>query len=171
VSALGSNRTLMDELCCRFLTLIFFCLSHRNVNSTVNFIIHNSLFVCRALSPVGCNFVYISQRYSFSIDLVFNLNSFGMVRSYIFNFCCKKFYNVCTPSFLCLTEAIMLHDKLFNFDPAFETLSSLHKYALNNFLLIHRTIFVLLLFVYNHYYGFCKTFHCSCCLHLLQNKY
>jgi len=63
---------------------------------------------------------------------------------------------VCTPSFLCLIEAILLRDKLFNFDAARESFSSsdlyltisLHKSALDNFSLIRRTKF------YIHYYGF-----------------
>jgi len=85
---------------------------------TVNFIIRNSLIVCIALAPIGRSCLYISQRYSFSSDLVFNLNIFGTVRSYIFNFCCKQFHNVRTPSFLCLIETILLRDKLSNFDSA-----------------------------------------------------
>jgi len=118
----GSNRTLMDEvkLCCRFLKRICCCLSHKNVNSTVNFIIRNSLFACRAFSPVWC--IFYSQRYNFSSDLVFNGNSFGMVRSYIYNFWCK--HNACSPSFLCLIKIILLRDVQFHFNPAFESLSS-----------------------------------------------
>jgi len=66
----------------------------------------------------------------------------------------------------------MLRDKLFNFDPALshsvhQTIS-LHKSALNDFLLIRRNwYFFILLFVYIHYYGFLKPFTvlvvCSCC--------
>jgi len=112
-------------LCCRFLKCILLLFEPQVCEQyTANFIIRNSLFVCRALSPIGRYFYTLAN--SFSSDLVFNLNSFGMVRSYIYNFCCKQFHNVCTPSFLCLTETILLRDKLFNFDP-------LHKPALNIF--------------------------------------
>jgi len=39
-------------------------------------------------------------------------------------FCCMQFNNVFTPSFLSLIETILLREKLFNFDPAFQSLSS-----------------------------------------------
>jgi len=50
---------------------------------TVIFVIRHSLSCCRALSPVGRNLLYISQRYSVSSDHVFNSNVFGIVKSYI----------------------------------------------------------------------------------------
>jgi hypothetical protein len=39
VSALGSNRTLLDELCHRTLKFMMFCLSNHNCNNTINFIV------------------------------------------------------------------------------------------------------------------------------------
>ena len=53
VSALGSNRTMFDELCHRIMKFVLLCLKHHNCNSTVKFIIRNSLFFCRNLLPIG----------------------------------------------------------------------------------------------------------------------
>jgi len=66
-----------------------------------------------------------------ALNSFFNLNSFEMGRSYIYNFCCKQLHNVCTRSFVCLNKAIMLRDKLFNFDLGFDYSSkfiSVHQF-------------------------------------------
>ena len=75
VSALGSNHSLLDELCNRFMTFIVYCLSSHNCNSTVNFIVRNSLTVCRAQSPIGRNFLFICNRYNFCHELIFDVNN------------------------------------------------------------------------------------------------
>jgi hypothetical protein len=122
VSVLGSNRTLFDELCHRTLKFIMFILSNHNCNNSVNFIVRTSLFFCRSLSPLGRNFVYISQRYNFSPDLISNPNNCSTVMSYFTNFCTTQFEKVCTP-FLLLVETLMLRNNLLNFDGAYESLS------------------------------------------------
>lgn len=119
VSALGSHRVLLDDLCSRFLKFVFFCLSNRNNNRTVNFIVRNSLFICRALSPIGRNFKFIVNRYNFSADLILNENRSSVIMSYISNFCREQFEKVCTPSFVCLTETLLLRVKLLLFDPTY----------------------------------------------------
>jgi hypothetical protein len=124
VSALGSQRVLLDDICSRFLKFVFFCLSNRNNNRTVNFIVRNSLFICRALSPLGRNFKYIVNRYNFRADLIFHENRSSVIMSYISNFCREKFQKVCTPSFMCLMETILLRDKLLSFDPNYESLNT-----------------------------------------------
>ena len=91
VSALGSNRTLRDELCHRTLKFIMFCLSKHNCNNTVNFIVRNSLFFCRSLSPRGRNFLCINYHYNFSPDLICDPNNCSTVMSYLTNFCTTQF--------------------------------------------------------------------------------
>ena len=123
VSALGSNRTLRDELCHRTLKFIMFCLSKHNNNNTVNFIVRNSLFFCRSLSPLGRNFLYISHRYNFSPDLICDPNNCRTVMSHLTNFCTTQFERMCTPSFLFLVETLMLRNNLLHFDDTYESLS------------------------------------------------
>ena len=65
ISALGSDRTMFDELCHWILKFVIFCLSSWNCNSTVSFIVRNSLSLCRASSPLGRKFMHISHRYRF----------------------------------------------------------------------------------------------------------
>lgn len=123
VSALGCNRTLFDELCNRTLNFIMFCLKNRNCNNTANFIVRNSLFYCRSLSPLGRNFSLISSRYNFNPALIREPNNFSSISSYLSNFCTIQYDKVCTPSFLFLQESILLRNNLLEFDPSYETLS------------------------------------------------
>ncbi len=104
VSALGSNHTLFDELCYRTLKFTMFCLSKHNSNQTVDFVVRNSLFFCRALSPLGRNFLHISQRYSFSPLLICDPSNFITITSHFMNFCTSQFEKVCNPSFYLLVE-------------------------------------------------------------------
>lgn len=123
VSALGCDRTLFDELCHRTLTFIMFCLSNRNCNDTVKFIVRNSLFFSRSLSPLGRNFSLISSRYNFNPALIYDANNFRLILSFLSNFCTIQFDNVCTPSFLFLQESLLLRHNILEFDPMYETLS------------------------------------------------
>jgi hypothetical protein len=123
VSALGCERTLFDDLCNRTLKFIMFCLYNRYCNNTVNFIVRNSLFVCRSLSPLGRNFSLISSRYNFNPSLIHEPNNFSLILSCLSNFCTSQFDNVCTPSFVFLRESILLRNNLLDFDPTYETLS------------------------------------------------
>lgn len=123
VSALGSNRTMFDELCHRTLKFIMFCLSKHNCNSTVNFIVRNSLFFCRSLSPLGRNYLHVSRRYNFSPSLIRDPNNYRAIKSYLCNFCTTQLDKVRTPSFFLLVETLMLRNNLLYFDPAYESLS------------------------------------------------
>mgnify|MGYP003507201830 FL=1 len=123
VSALGCDRTLFDELCNRTLTFIMFCLNNRNCNDTVKFIVRNSLFFSRSLSPLGRNFSLISSRYNFNPALIYEANNFRLILSFLSNFCTTQFDNVCTPSFLFLQESLLLRHNILEFDPMYETLS------------------------------------------------
>ena len=123
VSALGSNRNMFDELCHRTLKFIMFCLSNHNSNSTVNFIVRNSLFFCRSLSPLGRNFLYISQRYNIRPSHICDPTNCSSIMSNFNNFCAIQFEKICNPSFLFLVETLMLRNNLLNFDPAYVSLS------------------------------------------------
>ena len=100
-----------------------FCLKNRNCNNTANFIVRNSLFYCRSLSPLGRNFSLISSRYNFNPALIREPNNFSSISSYLSNFCTIQYDKVCTPSFLFLQESILLRNNLLEFDPSYETLS------------------------------------------------
>lgn len=123
ISALGSKRTMFDELCHRSLQFIIYCLSSRNCNGTVNFIVRNSLFFCRSLSPLGRNFLFMSHRYNFTPSLICDPNNCKFIISNFTNFCAVQFEKVCTPSFLLLVETLMLKNNLIDFDPAYVSLS------------------------------------------------
>ena len=102
VSALGSERTMFDELCHRPLKFIMFCLIYQNCNSTVNFIVRNSLFFCGVSSALGRHFLHISHRYTFSPSLICNPSKLNSIMSNVTNFCKIQFEKVCTPSFMLL---------------------------------------------------------------------
>ena len=116
--------------------------SASTMSKVYSFIVRNSLFICRALSPLGRNFKYIVNRYNFRADLIFYENRSSVIMSYTSIFVVKnsrkyvhllscvswrRYYCVtsCFRLILLTSRSIQLTCKVL-----------LHKLAHNNFLSI-----------------------------------